>query len=105
MVDKDRESAGAIARRGLGRAQSPKGCLSSKGCLHGWTTARLATHKTSAYGSTCHPVLVYDEKLPDYEMPNAIVKDADGKPDLVELFYMNGGEEMSKEGFYRIALP
>lgn len=49
--------------------------------------------------------LVYDEKLPDYEMPNAIVKDADGKPDLVELFYMNGGEEMSKEGFYRIALP
>ena len=49
--------------------------------------------------------LVYDTSVPDYEMPNAIVKDAEGAENLVELFYMNGGEEMTAEGVYRIELP
>lgn len=49
--------------------------------------------------------LVYDQEIPDYEMPNAIIKDVDGKEGLVELFYMNGGDGMSEQGFYRIILP
>lgn len=49
--------------------------------------------------------LIYDQELPDYEMPNAVIKDVEGRESLVELFYMNGGDGMSEQGFYRIILP
>ena len=63
----------------------------------GMACARFTTMK-GAY-------LIYDGDDGAYEMPNAVVKDADGAEDMVELFYMNGGAGMSEPGFYSITLP
>jgi hypothetical protein len=63
----------------------------------GLACARFTTQK-GAY-------LIYDGDDGDYEMPNAVIKDADGAEHAVELFYMNGGEGMDAPGFYTITLP
>ncbi len=62
----------------------------------GFACARFTT-KRGGY-------LIYDGDDGGYEMPNAVVKDADGAENLVELFYMNGGK-MDEPGFYSITLP